>query len=64
MDKVLGSVETENVLYKNGLAVWASVFASLIINKKKCQGFRIPVEILKFPALWWLLFDLSIFFLK
>ena len=48
---VLGSVDTENELYKNGFSLCTSVLTSLIINTKSCLGFDIPLVTLELPAL-------------
>ena len=48
--RVWGSVETLNVLYRNGLTVWAFVLASLMLSTNTCRGHVIPIDVLKVPV--------------
>lgn len=59
--RVRGSALTDNVMYKNALAVWSPMFAELIIKTKTCLGRFIPVDIRQVPDLCRVALLISIF---
>lgn len=55
------SVLTENVLYRNALAVWSFMLASLIVKTKTCVGQTLFQKIKKFICGYWFSISLTVF---